>query len=63
MSRNIVRKSDYGAPPARMSAGAPPSLPVRRSSKGSFMIVMEPYQQLLTRIDLFHYLYYLLTYY
>ncbi|VDK75517.1 unnamed protein product [Litomosoides sigmodontis] len=30
MSRNIVRKSDYGTPPARMSAGAPPSLPVRR---------------------------------
>ncbi|EFO22278.1 hypothetical protein LOAG_06208 [Loa loa] len=36
MSRNIVRKSDYGAPPARMSAGAPPSLPVRRASKGAF---------------------------
>ncbi|VIO95854.1 Conserved hypothetical protein, putative [Brugia malayi] len=36
MSRNIVRKSDYGAPPARMSAGAPPSLPVRRASKGGF---------------------------
>ncbi|KAL3997419.1 hypothetical protein ACH3XW_10835 [Acanthocheilonema viteae] len=36
MSRNIIRKSDYGAPPARMSAGAPPSLPVRRASKGGF---------------------------
>uniref|UniRef100_A0A1I8EQ81 Bromo domain-containing protein n=1 Tax=Wuchereria bancrofti TaxID=6293 RepID=A0A1I8EQ81_WUCBA len=36
MSRNIVRKSDYGAPPTRMSAGAPPSLPVRRASKGGF---------------------------
>lgn len=37
MSRNIVRKSDYGTPPARMSSGAPPSLPVRR---GLFLIVV-----------------------
>ncbi|VDK29871.1 unnamed protein product [Gongylonema pulchrum] len=36
MSRNIVRKSDIGAPPARMSAGAPPSLPVRRVSRATF---------------------------
>lgn len=38
MSRSIVRKSDIGAPPTRMSAGAPPSLPVRRASKGTVLL-------------------------
>ncbi|VDM95172.1 unnamed protein product [Thelazia callipaeda] len=36
MSRVVIRKADYGAPPARMSAGAPPSLPIRRASKAGF---------------------------